>query len=343
MRSVLGHDPLIQKVEFMPSINKTMGLTQVYRNWSTQPAPYRKPLAYHSRTSRQTRYPGASGLVSDSLYAAVTFKNSLEVNALNIANNAARGQLVYHLNEGESAALGLTIADWRKSLDMITGALISLASKRARARLYYSRKASDIYLEGIFGWLPMIMDIFAATKVLATTYPVERLKGKGNASCSYTIQDDSTRGVVYTKTSVRAAASFRVTNLNLALLNQLGLLNPASIAWDKVPYSFVVNWFIPVGQMLNSLTDFIGLDVVDPYYTEFTVKEASGSVLDTRRAPYKWVPRDCSSVTTVRKLGVPPYKLPRVSLPTVNLTKALIAFALFDKVREPTIPPRKRR
>lgn len=343
MRSVLGHDPLIQKVEFMPSINKNVGLTNIVRVWSVQSAPYRKPLPFLSRTARQTQYPGTTGQVGDAMYSQVTAMFSQDVHSLTIATNAARSKLVNKLNEGQIAAIGLTIMDWRTSLNMITGALTSLASKRARARLYYDRKASDIYLEGIFGWLPMISDIYAAVQVLGTTYPVERVKGSGKATNSYTIKSTSTQAAVFTKASVRASAEFKVTNLNLALLNQLGLLNPASIAWDAVPYSFVLNWFLPVGQMLNSLTDFIGFEAQNAYYTAFTVKEASGMVLDTSRLPYKWAPRACSSVTTERKLGLPPYKLPPVSLPSVNLTKALIAFALFDKTREPPLLPRKRR
>lgn len=328
----------------MPSINKTVGLTNTVRVWSTQPAPYKRPLRFYSRTARQTSYPGIPGqIVSDDMYSSVTSTNSRDNHAITIATNAARSKLVYKLNEGESAALGLTILDWRKSLTMIAGALTSLASKRARAKLYYSRKASDIYLEGIFGWVPLITDIYAATKVLETTYPTERLKAKGDATNSYTISSANTRAVVLNKVSVRAAAEFKVTNLNLALLNQLGLLNPASVAWDAVPYSFVVNWFIPVGQMLNSLTDFVGLEAKNAYYTAFSVKEASGSVLDHSRTPPRWSPRACSSVKTERELGLPPYKLPPVSLPTVNLTKALIAFALFDKARESTPPPRIRR
>lgn len=269
--------------------------------------------------------------------------NSSDQNSLNIASNAARGAMVSKLNEGSSAALGLTIMDWRSSLDMIAGALTSLASKRVRARTYYRKKVSDLYLEGIFGWLPLIEDIYTAYGVLQTTYPVERIKGRGRASNYASHSGGSSVFDTYHKVSVRSAAEFRVNNLNLALLNQLGLLNPASIAWDAVPYSFVLNWFIPVGAMLNSLTDFVGFDVQNGYYTAFQVKEVSGRVLDTSRSPHSWYPRWATSVKVERKLGIPPYNLPKVQLPTVNLTKALIAFSLFDGARESTPPRRKRR
>lgn len=326
---------------FTRSINKTVGLTNTVRMWSVQPAPYKKPLPFYSRTARQTPYPGIPGLVGDHMYSVTTSNDSDDNNSLVIATNAARTKLVDKVNEGQIAALGLTVASWRSSLDMIAGALTSLASKRVRAKRYYSKKTSELYLEGVFGWLPLIDDIWKAYNVLQTTYPTSRVHSSGRAS-NFSMKSSSTyRFSVHHKVSVRAAATVRVNNLNLALLNQLGLLNPAAIAWDAVPYSFVLNWFIPVGTMLNSLTDFVGLDVFDEYYTAFRVKETGGSILDTRKRPYVWVPRACSQVSTERKLGIPPYQLPRVQLPTVNLTKALIAFSLFDSARESTPPRRK--
>lgn len=45
----------------------------------------------------------------------------------------------------------------------------------------------------------------------------------------------------------------------LRTLNQLGLVNPASLAWELIPWSFVVDWFIPIGPLLSVLTAPAGL------------------------------------------------------------------------------------
>jgi hypothetical protein len=37
------------------------------------------------------------------------------------------------------------------------------------------------------------------------------------------------------------------------------LSNPAALAWELVPYSFVVDWMIPVGDYLSSLDAVNGL------------------------------------------------------------------------------------
>jgi hypothetical protein len=36
----------------------------------------------------------------------------------------------------------------------------------------------------------------------------------------------------------------------LSLQRSLGLVNPLEIAWEVVPYSFVVDWFLPVGSYI---------------------------------------------------------------------------------------------
>lgn len=34
------------------------------------------------------------------------------------------------------------------------------------------------------------------------------------------------------------------------------MLNPQSIAWELTPWSFVIDWFIPIGNYLNNLDAF---------------------------------------------------------------------------------------
>lgn len=39
----------------------------------------------------------------------------------------------------------------------------------------------------------------------------------------------------------------------LSALGSLGLTNPLDVAWEVLPFSFVVDWFIPIGNWLNVL------------------------------------------------------------------------------------------
>jgi len=43
----------------------------------------------------------------------------------------------------------------------------------------------------------------------------------------------------------------------------MGLINPAEVAWELTPWSFVVDWFIPVGNFLEALTARAGVTFID--------------------------------------------------------------------------------
>jgi hypothetical protein len=58
-------------------------------------------------------------------------------------------------------------------------------------------------------------------------------------------------------------ATYRPSSDVISLLSNLGLINPLSVAWEVVPFSFVIDWFIPVNKWLNSLTADAGLELLD--------------------------------------------------------------------------------
>jgi hypothetical protein len=64
--------------------------------------------------------------------------------------------------------------------------------------------------------------------------------------------------VIRYRHSVRLQATLLLTNPNLGLASRMGLVNPLSIAWEVVPFSFVVDWFLPVGNFLENLTSLAG-------------------------------------------------------------------------------------
>lgn len=103
------------------------------------------------------------------------------------------------------------------------------------------------------------------------------------------LRGDPTIRQVYSGTArVTLSASCLVSNPNLALANRLGVINPAVVAWDLVPWSFVVNMFVNVNELLSSLTDEVGYDVTDRTRTD-TVRTLT-EVLISRAAVYKETP-----------------------------------------------------
>lgn len=67
---------------------------------------------------------------------------------------------------------------------------------------------------------------------------------------------------------VTYGAQVRIENPNLWLAERAGLVNPLAVAWDIVPWSFVINMFTNVGSIVNSITDFAGIQFIDASRTE---------------------------------------------------------------------------
>lgn len=47
----------------------------------------------------------------------------------------------------------------------------------------------------------------------------------------------------------------------LSNLSRLGFTSPANVLWEKIPFSFVVDWFLPIGNFLGSLSALDGYEV----------------------------------------------------------------------------------
>ena len=66
-----------------------------------------------------------------------------------------------------------------------------------------------------------------------------------------------------------------VSNPNLFLANQLGFVNAGVVAWDVVPFSFVLDWFVNVGQFLAAFTDFWGLTISNSQTSLLWIRETT--------------------------------------------------------------------
>lgn len=163
-----------------------------------------------------------------------------------------------------AAALGVTLGSFKQSRDMVVNRYnllnekADLALARAARELWTPKKAASLHLEIIFGWTPLLADIHAATTSVIQLAPV---RGKVRASVTDTWYDRPNANWQEIEMKVRStrSAMYVVSNPNTWLAERAGLLNTAAVAWDLVPWSFVVNMFVSTGQLVNSITDFAGL------------------------------------------------------------------------------------
>lgn len=128
---------------------------------------------------------------------------------------------------------------------------------------------AGLWLELHFGWDPLVKDIHAAVVTLSKPHPSIYLTAKSQRvpiNSDTGLISGTTRGTVVGSVRAKMGATVVVTNPNLFLASQLGLINPATVAWELVPFSFVLDWFGTVGQFLGQWTDFVGCSIEGPWY-----------------------------------------------------------------------------
>ena len=149
---------------------------------------------------------------------------------------------------------------------------LAKASPRKRTRL--ARDFSNTWLEFHFGWEPLVKDIGDAAEVLQSDFGSKHVSAKGTTritSIARTFPVNTVQVIKRDfKVSARISGDIIITNPNLYLANHMGFINPAVVAWVLVPFSFVVDWFVNVGDFLSSYTDLIGVTLSNTSNTMFS-------------------------------------------------------------------------
>lgn len=320
------------------------GLDRWSRQWEVQKAPFRKPLPYTFNRRVETQYPQygsqPGAVYNDAAYGATVIGSAEDSRKLNAAIFSARNRAISKMKGDAQAQLGLMLATWEETSSLIVSA--SNAAKdftdterkqRLIAKLRKRGSVSNTHLMFIFGVLPTALDLKAAAEVLSKPFPVKETRIRRTATSASVSKGGSYRGTLYSEYGVLVGGTVRVTNPKLSFANDLGLINPLSIAWDKIPFSFLINMFCPVGAFFNSLTDLVGYEVIDGFHTTFQKKTWNGEVF-VQPAPGQnnvWRSRFVRQLRVQRQLGVPDPKLPPVRCPEPTLFNTTMALSLLDQ------------
>lgn len=213
---------------------------------------------------------------------------SVEYAALKVkAANKCRDKI-----KRQSVNLANVAVEARKTVDMI-GSLASrlarllLLVKRGRllaaSKFLFPNTAKEMANEWLlfqYGILPLIKDIQGLVDEIKT-YASKSRKVRYVATATYDIkerEDFSTtsgiKSVGYYSSTGKLVVKYRleatVTDKVLEDLNRLGITNLATGAWEAIPFSFVVDWFLPIGNFLNRLDALQGWTVSNVTMTTFS-------------------------------------------------------------------------
>lgn len=220
---------------------------------------------------------------------------------------------------------------------------------RSRRRFNQSFKKSQSqaiangWLELQYGWKPLLSDIYGAAEAIANArYAPPKVRAATKVSREFnevitTLSSANAPGSQVmsstlrwkSKYDVNYVAIFEPENDVLKAGTALGLTNPLLIAWELMPYSFVVDWFFPVGNWISALdatqglrfvkgskTTYLKVNLVKQFYG--TAKRATDTQSGEVEGKAEWIRVDRAVLTTWPMLRAPSFKNPVSLLHTAN-------------------------
>lgn len=200
--------------------------------------------------------------------------------------------------------------------------------------------AGNMWLENTYGWTPFMMDVHNAMDTLMDLAEErqEALVGRTRARVRSTVNprgvqsansyfDWDERMTTYTE---ERRMVWRWRPKAGSVPARLGLTNPVVVAWELLPFSFVADWFLPIGDYFSQLD------------TPFRVDHLGGS--EGFRQHTKWVraarpkPPLTASFTTFFAAGLANSEV--VSLQRTPLT-GIPSLGLGDIVLDPQLGARR--
>lgn len=135
------------------------------------------------------------------------------------------------------------------------------------------KKVSQTWLEIQYGWKPLLSDVYNSAQFLAElnssreivkTVSVYKTVGDIKSTVQYCGLDSGVKVDIDFVSSIKMKRSvtYRITNQAAKDLASAGILNPLELAWELTPYSFVVDWFYPLGNFISTFDATAGCEFI---------------------------------------------------------------------------------
>ncbi|DAD50393.1 maturation protein [ssRNA phage Esthiorhiza.2_38] len=155
-----------------------------------------------------------------------------------------------------------------------------------------SATVANNWLELQYGWKPLLQDIHGSLIAMSnyfssnTTFITQVRGSASDHTRTLSVFSDSflTPSIpvgtwdISTRTRCKIVLRYRVSDAAKAFLSQTGFTNPINLAWEVLPFSFVADWFLPLGPWLENLSSFQGLTFLSGCETNFTRQSLEGVI-----------------------------------------------------------------
>ncbi len=310
--------------------------------------------AYPLEASGDGLGPTASQMASLDRQARTKLRLRLKDSRVNVAMIVAeRNKTAAGLAKIIKTIAQMVVSLRRGNLKQAAGAIGAHVGYRA-SRTYGREFARNSSKAVANGWLelqyaikPLLADAKGLAEALAE-HQYRKITGTASASAETTFDIvrvvGAQRYVETGTTNIRYVVYYQVDLPEMPDLAGLGLLNPVQLAWEVVPFSFVVDWFIPIGDWLASLDATIGMSFSDgsksvkrDYARSITISSRSDTTKNGVYGPVRTVRSSVqeksftvNSVVRTKLFSFPDVATPVFTFPD-SMTQFFSALALLRK------------
>lgn len=264
-------------------------------------------------TSTRTGFCSFNGLYLESVPAVPTdFINRLNTKALLKLKNESVNLSQAFVERGQTVSL---VAENLQRLRYAVKAVrrldadAALRALGARGKRHNAKSPFELWLEIQYGWKPLLSDCHGAVKALSDREH-QRDEYRTTVKSTYRMDDNVTsvlpdyqcnswpkvrarkERIIHHKGWIRLDY-VKNDNTLLPTVSALGLTNPLELVWEELPFSFVVDWFLPIGSYLSTFDATYG----------WTFKGGSRSIKSTMRTRLLPDPEIIGNATVVFKSG----------------------------------------
>jgi len=203
------------------------------------------------------------GALAEATYAAkVKLFGKLKGEGANLANMLGERKQVAKSIGNVLNILVYTVRDLRRG--NIGSAVRRMGGDPLSARKLRKKDIADQWLSLQYGWKPLLSDVYdvvnglhkresSGLKIFRESSKVV-MSAPSDSSWAYWTGANPRNFGTRSTTAVCKYMIRCKPNMVLAEPAALGFTNPLVVAWEVTPWSFVVDWFLPVGRYLEQLS-----------------------------------------------------------------------------------------
>lgn len=192
------------------------------------------------------------------------------------------------------AAKALGVAPKRrmtKRFERTFGPQISEQMSRKLRRKEQSALVADGWLALQYGWLPLFKDLHGAVESIADSqlppkaFMTVRARTKLESGLGHLSAGIKTIAG-QARYEVSSVVRFSATGAPMTRpFTSLGITNPVAVAWELMPFSFVVDWFLPIGKFLETLDATNGVVFEGGAQTIYQLIDGTASISQNVNTP----------------------------------------------------------